>query len=335
MALSAVNYQGTGTLTDFGLNFTLGYLRKAHIHAYIKLYGAVDFVEDANFIFINQDTGIRFDTAPPASSTVQLRRITPNSSLLHYYENGSLVIEKNLDESNKQAVMLMHEAIDGFTDVGAGSDLDMGGLRITNLGDPIAEGDAVNFKTFNTAVHQIEAARDQGIAAVQAHETVSVNAVNTEGATQITALGIIETSVQVSEAAVDADRISVEATKSDFDAKYIGEVGSLPDPTLHPEGALAHLTGTGMCVVESNTWVHFTGGYTKVRIVFSATTANITTGQTVFTFNHSPGNITIIYNGSELTRGTGLDYTDNSTTFTLTVGVTNDVTDIIEAYYWT
>lgn len=334
MALSAVNYQGTGTLTDFGLNFTLGYLRKEHIHAYIKPANTVDFVEDTKFIFINQDTGIRFNTAPPAGSTVQIRRITPNNSLLHDYENGSLVIEKNLDESNKQAVMLMHEAIDGFTDVGAGSDLDMGGLRITNLGDPLANGDAVNFKTFNIAVPQIKAARDQGVAAVQAQETTSVNAVNTEGTTQIIALGIIEDSVQASEAAVDADRISVEATKSDFDSKYIGEVVTLPDPNLHPEGALAFLTGVGLRLIKDSIWVAASTAVETIRseTEFSNAEGNLSASQTVFTVAHDAGFIDVIYNGSVLTPQK--DFTSNGTSVTLTLAVTDYLTDTVVIRAW-
>lgn len=327
MALSAVSYAADGIVTDFVLSFTLGYLRKEHIQVEQRLDGETDFtiIPNTEWIFINQDQGIRFNVAPVDLSSIRLRRITPNNLLIHDYEDGSLVIEENLDESNKQAIMLMHEAIDGFSDLGAGSDLDMAGLRITNLGTPISDGDAVNFGMFNLAVPAIEAARDQGIAAVQAQE-----------ATSLLVVQAVETSVQVSETNVNNDAISVTNTKASFDAAWLGDVGVLPDPTLENEGTAAVLTGVGIYIVRSSAWVPIenSGIYTKTSVIFDSVNVNITTGQTVFNFAHTAGNITVLYNGSELVIGAGFDYTDTGSSFTLTIGVTDDTVDTIEAYYW-
>jgi len=257
MALSAVSYAADGIVTDFVLSFTLGYLRKEHIQVEQRLDGEIEFtiIPNTEWIFINQDQGIRFNVAPVNLSSIRLRRITPNNLLIHDYEDGSLVIEENLDESNKQSIMLMHEAIDGFSDLGAGSDLDMAGLRIVNLGNPIADGDAVNFGTFNLAVPVIEAARDQGVSAVQTQEGLSVTAVLDEGTTQLAAINILKTSIDQSVIDVAADELSVTNQKNDFDDKYIGEVGSLPSPAGRPEGQLAFLTGTGFYTISLSSWV--------------------------------------------------------------------------------
>ncbi|AUR95229.1 tail fiber protein [Vibrio phage 1.204.O._10N.222.46.F12] len=111
MALSAQTYQGDGSNTDFVLDFTLGYISESHIHVY------VDDVEipQNTLQFILGGGSVRLPTAPTLGSEVLVRRIVPNDKLLHDYENGSLVIESNLDESNLQSIMLQHEAVDGFS----------------------------------------------------------------------------------------------------------------------------------------------------------------------------------------------------------------------------
>lgn len=111
MALSAQTYQGDGSNTDFVLDFTLGYISESHIHVY------VDDVEipQNTLQFILGGGSVRLPTAPASGSEVLVRRIVPNDKLLHDYENGSLVIESNLDESNLQSIMLQHEAVDGFS----------------------------------------------------------------------------------------------------------------------------------------------------------------------------------------------------------------------------
>lgn len=164
MALSAATYQGDGVNTDFVLDFTLGYIDESHIYVY------VDDVADEDFTFINSGASIRLTTAPANGTSVLVRRITPKDRLVHNYADGALVIEENLDQSNLQAIMLMHESIDGFVDQGAGQDLNMDGHRILNVADPVDGGDAMNYDSALSAITtcQTEASNASASAAAAA-----------------------------------------------------------------------------------------------------------------------------------------------------------------------
>jgi hypothetical protein len=143
MALSAQTYQGDGTNTDFVLDFTLGYISTAHIYVF------VDEVEipQNTLQFILGGGSVRLPTPPASGAKVLVRRIVPNDALIHDYENGALVIEKNLDESNLQAVMLQHQAQDGFaTDEGRQGNLNMGTYKVVNMGQGTEPTDGVTLE---------------------------------------------------------------------------------------------------------------------------------------------------------------------------------------------
>ena len=145
MALSAQTYQGDGTNTDFVLDFTLGYISTAHI------YVLVDEVEipQNTLQFILGGGSVRLSTPPANGAKVLVRRIVPNDALIHDYENGALVIEKNLDESNLQAVMLQHQAQDGFsTDEGRQGNLNMGTYKVVNSAPGETSGELVEYDQF-------------------------------------------------------------------------------------------------------------------------------------------------------------------------------------------
>ena len=130
MANSATQYIGNGTTTAFSIGLTLSYLRESHIKVFL------DEVETTAFSLINADQNGKFqsvqlNTAPAQDVVVLVRRIT-QTTLIHDYQDGALILEEHLDESNLQALMLAEEAQDGFFDEGRASDLNMGGNRVIN-----------------------------------------------------------------------------------------------------------------------------------------------------------------------------------------------------------
>jgi len=136
MNYSYSRYIGDGTTTDYAINFVLGFLKREDVHVYI------DGVE-TSFAWVN-DGLITVSPAPVAGALILVRRIVDKTALQHDYEDGAIVIEKNLDESNRQSIMAVHEMIDGFINVTVNNTLNMNFNRITNVGDPIEERDAAN-----------------------------------------------------------------------------------------------------------------------------------------------------------------------------------------------
>src|SRR5690606_32110236 len=66
--------------------------------------------------------------------------------LVHDYESGEPITDKNLDESNLQLMMAVHEVLDGRFSGTFGTDLDVGNNRIVNMADAVDPKDAVTFK---------------------------------------------------------------------------------------------------------------------------------------------------------------------------------------------
>ena len=117
MSYSLITYQGTGTNGPFAVNFTLGYLSKADVKAYVN--GEVDAQGNQlyrSITWINNGM-VSVSGAPIAVGQVlNLRRTTVVSALVHDYQDGSVIQENNLDESNKQCLMVAQEAVDFTTE---------------------------------------------------------------------------------------------------------------------------------------------------------------------------------------------------------------------------
>lgn len=146
MAFSYVSYTGDGVTTLYTINFTLGFLSKDDVHCY------VDGIE-VTFSWVT-DGIIQLDSAPASGTTILIRRIVDKSSLIHDYTDGAIVVEQNLDDSNKQTLMAAHEFLDGFIEQDGGffNDISMNNFRITNLGTAIDDHDAVNYFTLRDFV---------------------------------------------------------------------------------------------------------------------------------------------------------------------------------------
>jgi len=137
MAYSYNRYTGDGSTTQYAVNVSLGFLSRDDIHVYL------DDVASTAFTWIT-DGLIEFTVAPANAVDVLIRRIVDKTALQHDYQDGAVVVEKNLDESNKQAIMIAHEVADGFLEIGFNSDMNINLNRIVNLGDPVDATDAAN-----------------------------------------------------------------------------------------------------------------------------------------------------------------------------------------------
>ena len=135
-------YPSEGSRTLYPVDFGLGYLDKSHVYVY-KGNLLEDHTIQTQYAWIN-DNQIELSTPLLEGEQLVIRRITPKNQLINNYEDGSRLIEKNLDDSYKQSLMVIEELQDGLINVDVVKDLDMRGFQIKNLGAPSHELDAVN-----------------------------------------------------------------------------------------------------------------------------------------------------------------------------------------------
>lgn len=174
MAFSRLKYPGDGSTVSFAVNFTLGFISRSDVKAYVigevdglggQLYRTITWINDG-LITIS-------GAAPTIAQTLVIERTVSKTALQNDYVNGAAVEAENLDNSNKQAVMLVHEVLDGrFTDPLTGN-LDMGNNKITNLGPGTDPTDAVNLTqledmTGNAPAYAAAAAASASTATTQA-----------------------------------------------------------------------------------------------------------------------------------------------------------------------
>jgi len=159
MANSVVTATGDGVTVQYTLNFTLGILRRDYVTCRVgsevdgagdPVYRTLEWVSDS---IVNIQ-----GTVPANGESIVFTRTVPKNLLIHDYSNGVPVEESNLDESNLQTIMAVHEFLDGRVEGGFLQDIQMNGYKILNLGDGTADTDAANMRQLNETITAANAA---------------------------------------------------------------------------------------------------------------------------------------------------------------------------------
>lgn len=159
MANSVVTATGDGVTVQYTLNFTLGILRRDYVTCRVgsevdgagdPVYRTLEWVSDS---IVNVQ-----GTVPANGESIVFTRTVPKNLLIHDYSNGVPVEESNLDESNLQTIMAVHEFLDGRVEGGFLQDIQMNGYKILNLGDGTADTDAANMRQLNETTTAANAA---------------------------------------------------------------------------------------------------------------------------------------------------------------------------------
>lgn len=136
MPYSYAVYTGNGATTQFSIPFS--YIRKEHVKVY------VNFVDTA-YTYVNNTT-VQLATAPANGARVEVRRVTPATTPLVDFTDGSTLVAADLDTSNLQHLYLEQELDDALkqtVSIDPTTGLpSAGGQRITNVGDPTGAQDA-------------------------------------------------------------------------------------------------------------------------------------------------------------------------------------------------
>ena len=141
MGYSRTKFISAGSSSVFPVSF--GYLSKSHVEVY------VDGVLQNSLTWLNDYT-VQLPAVPPSGAIVQLRRNTTKDGRLVDFQDGSVLTEKALDTDSNQLFYLSQEAFDEAGEAlkeDSGGNLDAKGRRITNLGEPVGQQDAVTKHT--------------------------------------------------------------------------------------------------------------------------------------------------------------------------------------------
>ena len=151
MASTIANYQGNGSTTDFNVPFD--YLAKKFVKVTVdsreKLGG--DYGDTTKDYFFVDKTTIRFNTAPASGTEIIIRRYTSATDRIVSFKDASVLKAKDLDVSTVQTIHIAEEGRDVINDaliVDKEDNWNARGHRIVNVGGPIGDTDAVNFKFY-------------------------------------------------------------------------------------------------------------------------------------------------------------------------------------------
>jgi hypothetical protein len=221
LAHSIIRVPGTGSNGPFAVNFTLGFLSRTHVTAYVE--GESDTLGNQAYRVITwiNDSLITVGGSPIVSPQfLIISRDTPVNAPVHDYQNGSVLEEANLDQSYLQTILVAQEMHDGKNSNVLLHELDAAGFRIRHLADGVETTDAATVgqvaaaKEINTAaITQIQAAASTALDSIYKMADSAVEGINSISNTASASAGL----------AIDAaDRAEVAANAVNQDAIEVG-----------------------------------------------------------------------------------------------------------------
>lgn len=170
MAFSVNTPVGDGVTKQFSVSFTNGIFSRDNVFVFVD--GELDVGGEPlarPFTWINDGLIELTGTAPAAGVVVRIRRIMDKTQPVVDYVDGSILSEKNMDESLDHLLNTMHEVLDGYGFGDIQTDINMNGNVIrntqTDLNDPTS---LVTVSGLGDAVDRSETAADEAEAALAA-----------------------------------------------------------------------------------------------------------------------------------------------------------------------
>lgn len=220
MASTIANYQGNGSTTDFNVPFD--YLAKKFVKVTVdsreKLGG--DYGDTTKDYFFVDKTTIRFNTAPASGTEIIIRRYTSATDRIVSFKDASVLKAKDLDVSTIQTIHIAEEGRDVINDaliVDKEGNWDAKNKRITNVGAPVADSDAVTYGVYKTdamganqAKLDAEGARDRAILAETNAKLSEVNSKRSEDNAKLSEVNAQASAGTAVSASKHADAVKVE-----------------------------------------------------------------------------------------------------------------------------
>lgn len=154
MALARTQYEADGSTKTFSIPFD--YINKSDVVV------SVDGTETTDFTWTSNST-IKFSTAPTNGAIIDIKRETERNSILVDFQDGSTLLESDLDLSARQSFYLAQESFDqtGSTlAVANDGSYSASGRRISLLGYPTGQDNAATKQYVDDTFAQGEDAAD-------------------------------------------------------------------------------------------------------------------------------------------------------------------------------
>lgn len=179
MTSTIIIYTGDGTRTDFTIPFD--YLKKSFVTVRLgpvtTLTGG-DYGDTGSDYYFLDKTTIRLKVAPASGESLTIRRHTSATERVVTFKDASILKATDLDTSQMQAFHIAEEGRDAINDAIIGDkegNWDAKGHRITNVGDPIKDSDAITLKRYKV---DIEGAYQSRLNAEKARDAAKVSEAN-------------------------------------------------------------------------------------------------------------------------------------------------------------
>lgn len=192
MASTIIIYTGDGTRTDFTIPFD--YLKKSFVTVRLGTVTTLtggDYGDTGSDYYFLDKTTIRLKVAPASGESITIRRHTSATERVVTFKDASILKATDLDTSQLQALHIAEEGRDAINDAIIGDkegNWDAKGHRITNVGDPIKDSDAVTLKRYKEDVEGAYQARLNAEKARDAAKVSEANAKTSESSASDSAL---------------------------------------------------------------------------------------------------------------------------------------------------
>lgn len=183
MASTIAFYTGDGATTDFAVPFD--YLAKKFVRVSlgVTILKGGDYGDTSKDYYFLDKTKVRLKVPPQVGEVLTIRRYTSATDRVVSFKDASVLKAIDLDVSSVQAYHIAEEARDVINDAITGDkkgNWDAKGHRITNVGTPIKDSDAVTLKYYKEDVEGVYQARLNAEKARDAAKVSEANAKTSE-----------------------------------------------------------------------------------------------------------------------------------------------------------
>lgn len=183
MASTIAFYTGDGATTDFAVPFD--YLAKKFVRVSlgVTILKGGDYGDTSKDYYFLDKTKVRLKVPPQVGEVLTIRRYTSATDRVVSFKDAPVLKAIDLDVSSVQAYHIAEEARDVINDAITGDkegNWDAKGHRITNVGTPIKDSDAVTLKYYKKDVEGVYQARLNAEKARDAAKVSEANAKSSE-----------------------------------------------------------------------------------------------------------------------------------------------------------